>query len=158
MLTQHTHTHTHTHSLSLSLCFVCRTWHAKSYISTHQGRGSIWAKVSQTEESGLHELSLRKLDLELVPNQLLYCKFLRKLRLSHNSLRHFPVLLLELPNLLHLDLAHNLITDIPTEITQLKHLQILDLTNNRIAALPSAQVCIVSLSLSLSVCVSYIAV
>ena len=112
---------------------------SSSYFMAHPGRESMLAKVVQTAESGLHELSLRKLELELVPNQLLYCRYLRKLRLSNNALRFFPSLLLELPNLVHLDLANNLIADIPTDITLLRHLQILDLTNNRITSVPNKE-------------------
>lgn len=60
------------------------------------------------------------------------------LNVSHNSLRHFPLVVLGISSLMRLDLAWNSLSSLPTGIRSLVNLQVLDISHNEFTYFPSS--------------------
>mmetsp|Transcript_6134 Transcript_6134/g.10031 ORF Transcript_6134/g.10031 Transcript_6134/m.10031 type:complete len:323 (-) Transcript_6134:1464-2432(-) len=58
--------------------------------------------------------------------------------LNHNSIRSFPLLILDFSTLLQLDLSWNMLTSMPSGIDHLSQLQVLNLSHNQFAYFPSS--------------------
>eukprot|EP01094_Clydonella_sp_ATCC50884_P012974 TRINITY_DN23269_c0_g1_i1.p1 TRINITY_DN23269_c0_g1~~TRINITY_DN23269_c0_g1_i1.p1 ORF type:complete len:918 (-),score=244.35 TRINITY_DN23269_c0_g1_i1:169-2652(-) len=116
---------------------VSRAIMSKTHVSQHAKKDAIESKIIHAVMTYAADLSLRKLQLALVPYEIIGCEFLRKVRLNNNSLKVFPAVLLQMPSLTDIDLSFNLIESIPPTITCLKRLQSLDMSNNKIVAVGS---------------------
>jgi Leucine-rich repeat (LRR) protein len=84
----------------------------------------------------VYKLSLKKMKLTELPEEIYQFKNLQTLDASRNKLIYFPRKMTEFPYLQELDFSNNKIPSIPKELGMLTELKTLILNQNKLAALP----------------------
>lgn len=84
----------------------------------------------------LHRLTLKRSQIEALPDGFSRLKNLVEVDLSSNNLNHIPRVLFDMPQIEILRLGKNKISQIPEEITRMKNLRVLDLWSTEVARLP----------------------
>ncbi|MEP7135552.1 MAG: COR domain-containing protein [Chloroflexota bacterium] len=96
---------------------------------------------------GLKKLTLKNLDLKVLPQNIAKLKNLEILVLSSNRLSILPIELRQLTHLTELYLSENLLTSLPSEITDLANLISLDFSTNKLTTFPTEICQLVNLKL-----------
>jgi len=104
----------------------------KSPKSGHQTRP---LDLKTSKKYGLEVISLRKKDLERLPDSLSKHSELRKLDLSKNKLKVVPEQIRSLQKLEEIDLSKNEIERLPLWLGELPHLKVLKLSHNKVDSL-----------------------